>query len=78
MTRLDEYNVWTRGRRGCNACINVTIYPHSIVATADPEHITPSMTKRALGKEFPRHVFYFNANGGDYIRVDADRFTDDT
>ena len=73
----EEREIWTTGRRGCNACVNATIYPRSIVATSDGEHITERQMEKALDREFPRHVFYFNGFGGDYIRADADRFTDD-
>lgn len=72
-----ERKLWTSGRRGCNACINIIIYPHSIVATADPDSITERMMERALFGEFPRHHFCFNDTGGDYIRADADRWTSD-
>ena len=73
----EEREIWTTGRRGCNTSVSATIYPRSIVATSDGAHITESMMEKALDREFPRHVFYFNLHGRDYIRCDADRFTED-
>ena len=67
----------TTGRRGCITNVSVIIYPRNIVATSDGEHITECQMEKALDRQFPRHVFYFNEFGGDYIRADADRFTDD-
>jgi len=72
----EERELWINGRRGCTACMTVTIYEHSIVATADPDKITESAMKRALRREFPEHTFY-TGNGADYLRVDADRWTGD-
>lgn len=74
---METRELWTDGRRGCVACISIDIYPHSIVATADPERITQRMMERALDREFPRHTFYPSNKGGDYLRADADRWTDD-
>ena len=73
----EEREIWTTGRRGNTACVTATIYPNSIVATACPESITERQTEKALNREFPRHTFVFNGFGGDYIRCDADRWTDD-
>lgn len=72
----EERELWTTGRRGCVACVQVAIYPHSIVATAEPDHITERMMKKALNREFPRHIFYFS-NIEWHHRADADRWTND-
>ena len=72
----EERELWINGRRGCNACVTVTIYKHSIVATAEPDKVTVGAMKRALRREFPEHTFY-TSNGADYLRVDADRWTGD-
>lgn len=73
-----EKEIWTAGRRGCTACIAITIYEHSIVATAEKENLTAAMMERALKHEFPEHTFYNSDHGGnDYLRADADRWTND-
>lgn len=73
-----ERQVWTKGRRGCVACVTAFVYTTSIVAFADVEHLTRNMMKRALAREFPRHTFYLNRpDSDDEIRASADRWTDD-
>ena len=73
----ENFKLWTDGRRGCVACVTVTVYQDSIVATADPEKITEKMMRWALRKEFPRHTFYLERDGGDCIRLQADRWNGD-
>ena len=75
----EEREIETTGRYQCITNVSATIYPHSIVATAEGEHITERQMERALNREFPRHTFVFTAcgGGGDYIRCDADRFPND-
>lgn len=69
--------IWAKGRRSGVACVTATVYEHSIVATADGEHITERQMEKALNREFPRHTFYFNQMGGCDIRCDANRWTGD-
>ena len=69
--------IWTRGRKLVTARVMAAIFPHRIVATADPERITPAMALRALRGEFPNHTFYLEGGGGDYMRFRADRWTGD-
>lgn len=68
--------IWTKGRRGCNACIEVSLNNLSVIATAESDHITPHQMLRALNKEFPRHTFY-NISDDDHLRMGADRWTND-
>ena len=78
MTTYETREIWTNGRRSGIACVTATIYPHSIVTTADSDHITEYQMERALGREFPRHTFHFNGHGGRHtLRADADRWTND-
>lgn len=73
-TSYTEREIWTTGRRGSVVCINVLVYPHSIVATADAQGITERMMEKALNREFPRHTFYWSAHE---MRADADRWVGD-
>jgi hypothetical protein len=77
VARDSDREIWTAGRRGSPACIAVTIYEHSVVATADAATITEAMMRRALRREFPEHTFYFSGSTADYLRCDADRWDDD-
>lgn len=78
---MKEYTIHTQGRRGCIAAIEVSIYEHSIVVTAENDKLTPAMMHKALRREFPNHTFYTNNRGGasdrGYLRADADRWTND-
>ena len=75
--KYTEREIWTGGRKGCNALVTATIYPDSIVATADPERITEFQIVRTLRRHFPTHTFYREGDGGDYMRLQADRWTND-
>ncbi len=68
----------TTGKSECITSVSVTIYPRCIVALSDADHITQYQMDKALEREFPEHVFYFNAYGGKYTRrADAARFPND-
>ena len=73
----EEREVWIIGRYKCTVCAIATIYPKSIVATAEIERVTVHQMKNALSREFPRHNFYLNADGRGYLRADAARFPGD-
>ncbi|MBU1621838.1 MAG: hypothetical protein KJ604_20470 [Gammaproteobacteria bacterium] len=75
---MNEIQLFTTGRRGCVACIDITIYPNSIIAFAELAKLTPAMMSKALKRRFPSHTFYTPAQGNrQYIRTDADRWTGD-
>ena len=67
----------TIGRYQCITSVYATVYPHTIIATGDAEHITQHQMKKMLDREFPRHTFVFNLYGRDCLRADADRWTGD-
>ena len=67
--------IWTTGRQQCSINVSVIIYPNTIVATADADHITQHQMRQTLSREFPQHSFIFNNQGGRYtIRADAGRW----
>ena len=71
-------NIEATGRCQCITFVDAIIYPNSIVAISDSDHITQYQMRRTLDREFPRHTFIFNDTGGRYtLRADARRFTDD-
>ena len=76
-TNYVTHEIWTTGRRQCDACVTATVYPRIIVATACDESITERQMEKALNRKFPRHTFVFNGLGGHYIRCDADRWPGD-
>ncbi len=74
----DTREIETTGRYQCITSVEAIIYPRSIVATSDSDHITPQQMHQALRREFPRHTFTFNGLGGSYtLRADASRFPND-
>lgn len=73
-----EKKIFATGRRGCVACIELSVIKESIVALAERDKITPVQMMKAVKKEFPRHTFYNSSiYGSEYIRLDADRWTGD-
>ncbi len=80
MTQANYENleIETTGRYQCITTVSATVYPHSIVAISDADHITQHQMRRALVGEFPDHTFIFNNTGGKYtLRADASRFPND-
>ena len=69
--------IWTKGKRGCTASIDVFFYPDILVVTTDGYLIEAHQVETALRREFHRHTFIFNGLDGDNIRADANRFADD-
>ena len=61
---------YAKGRKGCNAAIEVMMYEDCVVATAEKDHITGPQLLVALRDEHPEHDwmcestgFYWLANG---------------
>jgi hypothetical protein len=68
---------YAKGRSDAMVPVTAIVYPHKIVATADSEHLTRPMLRRALSRRFPRHSFVLVSDNGEYYLADADRFPDD-
>lgn len=66
--------LWTKGRRGCNACISVSVlHPDSyipILATVESDHITQTQLERALSKVYPDLTFTISEDFG-YLRAEG-------
>ena len=75
MTREMEF--LAKGYRGNMLIATATIYPKTIVVTADKEHLSSRQFARACSRQFPRHSFFSHGDGGHYHRADADRWIGD-
>lgn len=71
-----SHEIWTSGKQGCVACINMIISRNIIIATSEGKYITQHQMRRALKCEFPQHTFSF-APYTHFLRADALRFPDD-
>lgn len=63
--------IWTTGRRGCVACIQASIYENSVVASAEPDHITERQMEKALRREFPGYQFQISKGRGDGLFMEG-------
>ena len=78
MTNYETRDIQATGRQQCITSISTIVYPRVIVAISDSDHITQYQMRLALNREFPRHSFVFNGNGGKYtLRADAARWVGD-
>ncbi len=71
-----NHEIWTSGKQGCVACINMIISRHTIIATSEGKHITKPQMERALKHEFPQYTFFFSPYTY-FLRADAWRFPSD-